>query len=61
MDTLVESLEKLIRQSTEALGADAPATLNLQRQLATLLASREKSGPKVFWIQPTPGTDPSRR
>ena len=51
MDTLIEALEKLIRQSTEALGADDPSTLNLKEQLAAALAAREQSR-KVFWMQP---------
>lgn len=56
MDTLVQSLEKLIRQSTEVLGPEDPATLNLQRQLAELLESRERRS-KVFWMQPAARTD----
>jgi hypothetical protein len=56
VDTLVQSLEKLIRQSTEVLGPEDPATLNLQRQLAALLESQEKRS-KVFWLQPAAGTE----
>ncbi len=55
-DPLIESLQTLIRQSAEAFGADDPATLMLQQQLAALLEEREKTR-KVFWIQPQgPGT-----
>jgi hypothetical protein len=60
VDTLVQSLEKLIRQSTEVLGPEDPATLNLQRQLAALLESQQQKAPKVFWIQPDAGTDLKR-
>jgi len=59
VDTLVESLEKLIRQSTEVLGPEDPATLTLQRQLAALRESQEKR-PRVFWMQPAAGTDDSK-
>ncbi len=51
MDTLIESLKKLIEQSTEALGADSTSTLMLRQQLAAALASQGKA-PKVFWMQP---------
>ena len=51
VDTLIEALEKLIRQSTEALGADDPSTLNLKEQLAAAIASREQSR-KVLWLRP---------
>lgn len=61
MDTLVQSLEKLIRQSTEVLGPQDPATLNLQRQLAALLESQARKAPKVFWIQPAAGMEPPER
>lgn len=50
MDTLIESLQTLIRQSSEALGPDDPATLMLKQQLAAALAGREIK-PKVFWLQ----------
>ena len=50
MDTLIRSLEKLIEQSSEALGPDAPSTLMLKQQLAAALASRQPSK-KVFWMQ----------
>lgn len=50
MSALIESLETLIKQSTEALGPDAESTLMLQQQLAAALAEQEKSR-KVFWIQ----------
>ena len=48
---LIKSLETLLQQSTEALGADAPSTLNLKEQLAATLAQQEPSR-KVFWIKP---------
>jgi hypothetical protein len=51
LDTLIDTLEKLIRQSTEALGGDDPSTLMLKEQLAAALAQQEQSR-KVFWIQP---------
>ena len=51
MDTLIESLKKLIEQSTEALGADSKSTLMLKQQLAAALAQQGKA-PKVFWMQP---------
>ena len=50
-DPLIQSLQTLIRQSAEAFGADDPATLALEQQLAALLAEREKSR-KVLWLQP---------
>jgi hypothetical protein len=50
VSALIESLEKLIKQSTEALGPDAESTLMLQQQLAAALAEQEKSR-KVFWMQ----------
>ncbi len=50
MDTLVQSLRTLIKQSTEAFGADDPATLNLQQQLAAVLEKQEQSK-KVFWMK----------
>lgn len=53
MQSLIESLQTLIKQSTEALGPEDPSTLMLKQQLAAALASQEKS-PKVFWIQPVP-------
>ena len=59
MDTLIESLKKLIEQSTEALGADSTSTLMLKQQLAAALAQQDKA-PKVFWLQPVqsdPETD----
>lgn len=59
MDALIESLETLIKQSTEALGPDAESTLMLKQQLAAALAEQEKSR-KVFWIQAVqskPGPD----
>ena len=51
MNALLESLKTLIKQSTEALGADAPSTLMLKQQLADALAEQEKSR-KVLWIRP---------
>ena len=50
LDTLVNSLETLIKQSTEALGPDAPSTLMLKQQLAAVLAKQGKA-PKVFWMK----------
>lgn len=62
MDTLIESLQTLIKQSTEALGPEDPSTLMLRQQLAAALASQDKS-PKVFWIQPAtpPSSDPDEK
>jgi hypothetical protein len=57
--TLIESLERLIKQSTEALGSEDPSTLMLKQQLAAALESQQKSQ-KVFWMQPvevSPGKD----
>ena len=51
MDTLIESLKKLIEQSTESLGAESTSTLMLKQQLAAALAQQGKA-PKVFWLQP---------
>lgn len=48
---LIESLEKLIDQSTQALGAEHPSTLMLKQQLAAALAAQGKA-PKVFWLKP---------
>jgi hypothetical protein len=59
VDALIKSLETLLKQSTEALGADAPSTLNLQDQLAAARAKQEQTR-KVLWIQPVnyiPGGD----
>ena len=50
MNTLIKSLETLLKQSTEALGADHPSTQNLQQQLAAALAAQDASR-KVFWIK----------
>lgn len=50
MDTLVQSLKTLIKQSAEAFGADHPSTLNLQQQLAAVLEKQEQSK-KVFWMK----------
>jgi len=50
-DPLIESLQTLVRQSTEALGPDDPSTLMLKQQLDAALARQEESR-KVFWIQP---------
>jgi hypothetical protein len=60
VDTLIESLRTLIRQSTEALGPDDPSTLMLKEQLAAALAQGKAA--KVFWMQaaqpgPTPHPD----
>jgi len=60
VDQLIESLKTLIKQSTEALGPEAPSTLMLKQQLAAALAKQEESSRKVFWMQPAqsgPGTD----
>lgn len=51
MDTLIESLKRLIEQSTESLGAESTSTLMLKQQLAAALAQQGKA-PKVFWMQP---------
>jgi hypothetical protein len=51
VNALLESLKTLIKQSTEALGAEAPSTLMLKQQLADALAEQEKSR-KVLWIRP---------
>jgi hypothetical protein len=63
VDTLIESLRTLIRQSTEALGPDDPSTLMLKEQLAAALA--QGKSPKVFWMQPVqqpvPATNPDGR
>jgi hypothetical protein len=59
VDQLIESLKTLIKQSTEALGSEAPSTLMLKQQLAAALAKQE-SARKVFWMQAAqsgPGTD----
>lgn len=53
MDTLIASLQMLVRQSTEALGADHPSTLALEQQLAAAVAAQEPR-PKVFWLKPEP-------
>jgi hypothetical protein len=54
--TLIESLRRLIEQSSEVLGPEDPSTLMLKQQLAAELAKEEKS-PKVFWMQAVaPGT-----
>lgn len=55
MDTLIESLKKLIEQSTEALGPESTSTLMLQQQLAAALEEKAKSK-KVFWMQPVEGS-----
>ena len=53
METLIKSLERLIEQSTEALGPEDPSTLMLKQQLAAALATQGKT-PKVFWMQAAP-------
>lgn len=53
LDPLIESLKKLIEQSTEALGADSTSTLMLKQQLAAIEA-KQGQAPKVFWMQPAP-------
>ena len=58
MDTLIESLKKLIEQSSEALGPESTSTLMLKQQLAAALA-RQGKAPKVFWMQPAP-SDPEK-
>jgi hypothetical protein len=52
LDPLIDSLRTLVRQSTEALGAEDPSTLMLQQQLEAALAQQVKSS-RVFWIQPS--------
>ena len=59
MDALIESLKTLVKQSTEALGPEAPSTLMLKQQLAAALAKQEEPR-KVFWMQAaqsSPGQD----
>ena len=59
MKTLIAALQRLVDQSTEALGADDPSTLNLKEQLAAAMERQEQSR-KVFWIQSAgfrPGAD----
>ena len=53
MDTLIASLQRLVGQSTDALGAEHPSTLMLKQQLAAALAAQEPR-PKVFWLKPAP-------
>lgn len=53
VDTLIASLQRLVGQSTEALGPDHPSTLMLKQQLAAAVAAREPQ-PKVFWLKPQP-------
>lgn len=53
MDALIASLQRLVGQSTEALGADHPSTLMLKQQLAAALAAQAPQ-PRVFWIRPAP-------
>ena len=63
MDTLVKALERLIEQSTDALGPEDPSTLMLKQQLAAVLAGQGKA-PKVFWMQAaqaSPGQDETKR
>jgi hypothetical protein len=55
VDTLIESLKKLIEQSTEALGPESTSTLMLKQQLAAALESQGQSK-KVFWMQPAAGS-----
>ena len=50
MQTLIDSLQLLIKQSTEALGADDPSTLMLKQQLAAAIEARAPR-PRVFWMQ----------
>jgi hypothetical protein len=59
MDTLIASLQRLLAQSTDALGAEHPSTLMLRQQLAAALAAREPQ-PKVFWMKPA-APPPDRR
>ena len=60
MDALIKSLEKLLQQSTEALGADAPSTLNLKEQLAAAKAHQEAAR-KVIWLQPVNEASPAEK
>jgi hypothetical protein len=50
---LVQSLQRLIEQSTETLGPEDPSTLMLKQQLAAALASQGRA-PKVVWLKPAP-------
>ena len=60
MDALIASLQRLIGQSTDALGAEHPSTLMLKQQLAAALAAQEPQ-PKVFWIKPASAPPPDKR
>lgn len=51
MDPLIASLQRLVGQSTDALGAEHPSTLMLKQQLAAALAAQEPR-PKVYWMKP---------
>lgn len=51
MEPLIASLQRLVGQSTEALGPEHPSTLMLKQQLAAALAAQEPR-PKVFWLKP---------
>lgn len=59
MDTLIKSLETLIKQSTEAFGADDPSTVNLKQQLAAAMEPPQEHSRKVFWIKPEGYSPPS--
>lgn len=50
MDPLIASLQRLVGQSTDALGAEHPSTLMLKQQLAAAIAAQEPR-PKVFWMK----------
>jgi len=59
---LIESLEKLVDQSAQALGPEHPSTLMLRQQLAAALAAQTPQpgrAPKVFWLKPAAPEPPS--
>lgn len=60
MDPLIASLQRLVRQSTDALGAEHPSTLMLKQQLAAALAAQDPR-PKVFWMKPAPPAPPAKK
>ncbi len=55
-DPLIESLERLVQQSTAVFGPDDPATLQLKQQLESL--TKKEQAKKVFWMAPT-GSSPA--
>jgi len=60
MDPLIASLQRLVGQSTDALGAEHPSTLMLKQQLAAALAAQEPR-PKVYWMKPAAAPPPDKR